>query len=46
MRISEILESKKDTKESPKSPYLGPTTKVKINKKGMQVPLNKKGFGA
>lgn len=28
-----------------KSPYLGPTTKVKINKKGRQVPLNKKGFG-
>lgn len=27
------------------SKYLGPTTKVKINKKGMQVPLNKKGFG-
>lgn len=45
MRISEIVESKKETKES-KSPYLGPTTKVKINKKGMQVPLNKKSFGS
>lgn len=27
------------------SECLGPKTKVKINKKGMQVPLNKKGFG-
>lgn len=27
------------------SKYLGPTTKVKINKKGIQTPLNKKAFG-
>lgn len=27
------------------SKYLGPTTKVRINKKGVQTPLNKKGFG-
>jgi GNAT superfamily N-acetyltransferase len=27
------------------SKYLGPTTKVKMDKKGWQVPLNKKGFG-
>jgi hypothetical protein len=27
------------------SKYLGPTTKVKIDKRGMQTPLNKRGFG-
>ena len=32
--------------ESKGSPYLGPNEKVKINKQGMQVPLNKRGFGS
>jgi GNAT superfamily N-acetyltransferase len=31
--------------EGDRQKYLGPTTKVKINKRGWQIPLNKKGFG-
>jgi hypothetical protein len=32
--------------ESTNPKYLGPTDKVKINKKGWQIPLNKRGFGS
>lgn len=39
-------EKMKTKKFSESSKYLGPTTKVKINKAGWQIPLNKKGFGA
>ena len=46
MKIVEIVETKTEEKKKPqKSPYLGPTTKVKINKRGWQIPLNKRGFG-
>jgi phytoene dehydrogenase-like protein len=31
--------------EGDRQKYLGPTTKVKINKRGWQIPLNKRGFG-
>lgn len=37
---------KKQKKTDESSLYLGPTEKVKINKGGWQIPLNKKGFGA
>ena len=37
---------KKEIEESKNSKHLGATEKVKINKKGWQIPLNKKGFGA
>lgn len=43
--LSEAKELKKQDidEESPK--YLGPKDKVKINKRGWQIPLNKRGFG-
>jgi hypothetical protein len=46
MKISEILESKKTESKKTNPKYLGPTEKVHINKRGWQIPLNKKGFGS
>ena len=48
MKLSELLEGKtllgNKPKKNPK--YLGATEKVHINKKGWEIPLNKKGFGS
>jgi hypothetical protein len=38
-------EKPKYNKVDEASKYLGPTTKVKVDKRGWQVPLNKRGFG-
>ena len=50
--LSSALEKLKDTgikhrasDDIQESEYLGPESKVKVSKQGMQTPLNKKGFG-